>query len=158
MHSKIKIFGYPLHPMLVGFPIAFYTACTLAYIVYYANGDVFWFKLAFVTNYAGIIMAALTALPGFMDWLNIPKEEKAKPVGLKHLIANLLALGFFLTTFLLERGKWIEVKPHIGPAIILTVMGILCTLYAGFMGWTMVQKHHIGIKPLPPDEKIHLVK
>ncbi len=159
MYSKIKIFGHPIHPMLVGFPIAFYTACTIAYIVYNGNGDVFWFKFAFVTNYAGVVMAFLTALPGFMDWFNIPKNKKAKTVGLNHLIANMAALSLFLITFFLERGKWLETKPDIGPAIILTLTGIVCTIFAGFMGWAMVQKHHIGIDTLEPEQKkIRLVK
>lgn len=78
MYSKIKIFGHPIHPMLVAYPIAFYTATLVCYIVYNSNQNVFWFKVAYAANLAGIIMAVVAALPGFIDWLYIPSNTAAK--------------------------------------------------------------------------------
>src|ERR1051325_10864773 len=48
MYSKIKIFGHPIHPILVAFPIAFYTGALAAFIAYNVNGDAFWFKVGYV--------------------------------------------------------------------------------------------------------------
>ena len=31
LYTKAKIFGHPIHPALVAFPITFYTACTICY-------------------------------------------------------------------------------------------------------------------------------
>ena len=72
MYSKIKIAGHPVHPMLINYPVALYTASVVCYIVYGANTNPFWFKVAVVANGAGVLMAIVAALPGFIDWLAIP--------------------------------------------------------------------------------------
>jgi len=78
MCSKVKVFGHPIHPMLVAYPIALYTSTLVAYIIYAANKDPFFFKAAVAANLAGIVMAALTALPGFIDWaVGIPSSTLA---------------------------------------------------------------------------------
>jgi uncharacterized membrane protein len=147
MYSKIKIAGHPIHPMLVGFPVAFYTATMVCYLVYNANADVFWFKVAYVANAAGVATALLAALPGFIDWLGIPSDVPAKKTGVSHMICNVLALLLFGFCFLQQKDKWNELHPQIGMAIILSVGGFILTLIAGFLGWTLVQKHHVGIEP-----------
>ena len=145
MYSKIKIFGHPLHPMLIPFPVAFYTGALVCYIVYSSNHDPFWFKIGYVANLAGIIMAALAALPGFIDWLNIPSDARAKKTGLFHLICNVSALACYGINWYLQCHKWDDAQPTLGPAIILTGIGMALTLVAGFLGWTLVQTHHVGV-------------
>jgi uncharacterized membrane protein len=145
MYSKVKIAGHPIHPMLVAFPVAFYTAALACFIAYAVNGNPFWFRVAFVANVAGVVMAAVAALPGFIDWLNIPADAKAKKTGLVHLCCNVSALLLFGINWWLQCGKWDMETPSPGPAIPLTGLGFILTLVAGFYGWTMVQKHHVGV-------------
>ena len=148
MYSKVKIAGHPIHPMLVAYPVAFYTATLVCYIVYSSNSNPFWFKVAVVANIAGAIMAAVAAIPGFIDWLFIPSGVKAKKTGLSHMICNLLALACFGITAFLECPKWDDANPDLGIAIPVTAVGFILTLVAGFLGWTLVQKHHVGVDPL----------
>src|SRR5438067_1513039 len=96
MQSKIRILGHPVHPMLVPFPIAFYTATLVCSIVYASNGNIFWFRVGFIANCAGIVMAAVAILPGLIDWLSIPELSDAKTTGLKHMVANVFSLGCFV--------------------------------------------------------------
>src|SRR5207302_11435134 len=96
MFSRIKIFGHPIHPMLVGYPVAMYTATLAGFIVYAVRGDLFWLKLTIAANVVGVGMAVLTALPGFLDWLlGIPTGTPAKRTGLLHMAANVTALALF---------------------------------------------------------------
>jgi uncharacterized membrane protein len=149
MYSKIKIAGHPLHVMLVAYPIAFYTATLVCFLVYGSNHDPFWFKVAYVANAAGVVMAAVAALPGFIDWaMGIPGETKAKKTGLIHLLFNVTALLLFAINLYLQTGKWNDTNPDSGPAVWLTLFGVLVTVIAGFYGWTLVQKHHVGVDPL----------
>ena len=145
MYSKAKIGGHPIHPMLIAYPVAFYTAALACYIVYGFNEDIFWFKVAVVANVAGAIMAAVAALPGFIDWLFIPKDSRAKNTGLFHMLCNVVALVCFAVAAWLECPKWDNPNPSLGIAIPLTALGFLLTLIAGFLGWTLVQKHHVGV-------------
>jgi uncharacterized membrane protein len=152
MDSKIKILGHPLHPILVPYPVAFYTATLVCYIVFNSNQDIFWFKVAWVANLSGIIMAAVAALPGFIDWLNIPAKTRAKRTGTFHLICNVTALLLFAGCFFMYKDKWNEPAPDVMTAILMTGAGMLVTLVAGFLGWSLVQKHHVGVDKITPDE------
>jgi uncharacterized membrane protein len=145
MYSKAKIAGHPVHPMLVAFPVAFYTAALVCYIVYANNADPFWFKVAVAANAAGVVMAAVAAIPGFIDWLNIPADARAKKTGFFHMLCNVSALACYGLNWYLQCDKWYDPQPTLGPAIILTGIGMALTLAAGFLGWTLVQTHHIGV-------------
>jgi uncharacterized membrane protein len=145
MYSKIKLFGHPIHPMLVAFPVAFYTGSLTSFIAYNSNEDAFWFKVGLVANIAGVIMAVVAALPGFIDWLNIPSDAKAKKTGVLHMTCNVLALVLFGINWWLQCDKWNDVQPAAGLAIPLTATGFILTMVAGFLGWTLVQKHHVGV-------------
>jgi uncharacterized membrane protein len=147
MHSRIKLFGHPIHPMLVGYPVALYTATLVAYAIYAGNADPFWFKFAVVVNLAGVGMAVLTALPGFLDWaLGIPAGSEAKRTGLAHMGLNLLALGLFAANLGIHVHGWADTQPTGATSgIVLAALGILATLAAGFLGWALVQDHGVGV-------------
>lgn len=148
MYSKFKIFGHPVHPMLVGFPIAFYTGTLACYLVYLFNPDPFLFKLGYVANAAGVIMAGAAVVPGFVDWLNIPGKTRAKRTGTLHMCLNVFAFIFFLANWIAQTGQLKEGVPYAIAAVFLSVIGFALTVAAGFLGATLVQKHHVGVDPL----------
>src|SRR5205823_14339700 len=92
MYSRIKLFGHPIHAMLVGFPVTLYTAALVTYVIAQASGDAFWFRMGIAANVAGVVMALVTAIPGFLDWLlGIPTASPAKGTGLAHMLLNVSA-------------------------------------------------------------------
>jgi len=154
MYSKVKIAGHPLHAMIVGYPIAFYTAALVAYIVYSVNADPFWFRVGVVANGAGVVMAVVAALPGFIDWLAIPGAKKAKKVGLNHLLFNVSALLLFAVSFFMQWPKWNDAMPEVALAIILTGLGFILTAIAGFLGASLIHNHHVGVSLTEEQKKL----
>lgn len=145
MYSKVKFAGHPIHPMVVAYPIALYTATLVAYIIYGFHDDPFYFKAAVAANIAGIIMAALAALPGFIDWaFGIPSGSPAKSHGLTHMLLNVTALVIFIINAIIHTGSWTN-PSGTASGIILAALGVLCTIGAGFFGWTMIQSDHVGV-------------
>lgn len=154
MYSKIKIAGHPLHPILIAYPIAFYTSAWACFIAYQCNMHPFWFKAALLSNAAGVISALVAAVPGFIDWLFIPSEKKAKSVGVWHMLSNVGALMLFGFNLLLEYKK-INLAHHDAKvAIIITSIGLLLTSIGGFLGGELMQRHHIGISLTEEQERI----
>ena len=146
MYSKIKLFGHPIHPMLIAYPIAFYTSTLAGFCIYAATGTMFWLKLTIAVNLAGIVMAALAALPGFLDWLlGIPSGTGAKTDGMKHGLLNVASLGLFVASFAAYASHWNGPSAGAGLGIVLAVLGVLCTLAAGWYGWMLVQGWHVGV-------------
>jgi len=134
-----------VHPMIVAYPIAFYTASLVCYLAYASNDNPFWFRVGVVANGAGVVMALVAAIPGFVDWLGIPSEKRAKKVGLNHLLCNVGALLLFAINFFLQYKKWDDPQPDSSPSILLTAAGLILTVTAGFFGWSLIQNHHVGI-------------
>ncbi len=154
MYSKVKIFGHPIHPMLVAYPIALYTSTLVAYIIYAANKDPFFFKAAVAANIAGVVMAAITALPGFVDWaVGIPSGTAAKSHGLTHMLLNVTALVIFIINAIIHTGNW-KHPSGTGSGLILALLGVLLTVGAGFYGWTMIQNDHVGVELNPEQERL----
>jgi uncharacterized membrane protein len=161
-YSKVKIAGHPLHPMLVVFPVTFYTTSLIAFVVYAINVDLSAWQIGLRANVAGVITAAVAALPGLIDWARgIPANTPAKTTGRNHMLLNFASLALFVTNLIVYRGHWraidaidFVVVPAPGVAIVLSALGVLCMLAAGFLGWSLVQKHHVGVDLTDEQERL----
>lgn len=155
MYTKARIAGHPIHPMLVAFPVALYCATVAALFVHLGTNDVFWYRAALYCNIGGVVMAAVAAVPGLIDLIGVPAQSRARVTGLRHAAFNVLALALFtISAVVLYRNAGNNLVPAVGyyaidttAPIILSVLGALSTVVAGYLGWTMVQTHHVGVKP-----------
>ena len=149
MYTKATIAKHPIHPMLIAFPVALYTATVVALIVHAGTDDPFWYRAAFWVNLAGVVMAAIAAVPGLIDLLSVPAKSRARTTGLRHALFNVLALALFVISDILIGMHWYGNAvglPDAAP-LVLSIVGLGSTLVAGALGWTMVQTHHVGVKP-----------
>jgi uncharacterized membrane protein len=154
MYAKVKIAGHPLHPMLVGFPVALYTTAFGCFLAYALGAPALWFQIGVYANFGGVIMAAIAALPGFVDWMfGVPSGTPAKATGLMHMAANVSALIFFGLNLAMQWEHRLEHLPLAGMAVVLTGVGVVLTVVAGFFGWKMVQTHHVGVDLTPEQER-----
>lgn len=150
LYSRVTIGGHPLHAMLVAFPVALYASSFVTFCAYLATRDPFWWRTAIISNAAGVVLALIAAVPGFVDWARgIPRKTAAKQTGAKHMILNMSALALFAINLFVQRhtfGAYTELTGAPIAAVVLTGMGLLLTLGAGWLGWRLVQTHHVGIK------------
>jgi uncharacterized membrane protein len=161
VYSKLKILGHPVHPMLVSYPIALYTATLVSYLIFAikikSGGGVeyTWVDIAIAANIGGVIMAVPAAFAGFVDWFfGIPNGTDAKRHGTIHMALNIAALIFFVANAIVHHDKWgfYNENPHSGVGIVLAALGVACTVGAGLFGWMMVQDDHVGVNLLPEQE------
>ena len=150
MYTKAGIARHPIHPMLVAFPIAFYVATAAALAVHVATANPFWYHAAFWANLAGVVMAVVAAVPGTIDlFTSVPPGTKARATGVGHMTLNLTALALLvLSALVIGHGIYgIEhAMPNAAP-LVLSLLGIAATVAAAAFGWTLVQTHHVGVKP-----------
>jgi len=150
MFTKARIAEHPIHPMLVAFPVAMYVATAVALIVFGGTHDPFWYRAAFWTNLAGVVMAAVAAVPGLIDLISLPADSKARTTGLQHAGLNVLTLVMFVISgIMLGRSIYGHdgVGVMFGAPLVLSLIGCALTVGAGWLGWKMVQTHHVGVKP-----------
>ncbi|NUU21431.1 MAG: DUF2231 domain-containing protein [Streptomycetaceae bacterium] len=147
MYSKAKIAGHPVHPMLIAYPVAGYTGTLVGLIVYAANGEQFWLNFAIAMNIAGVGGALLAALPGFVDLVfGIPARSPARRTGLMHAGFNIVALGLFGGVLGTYVQHWDGPPRGTTLGLALASGGVLATVIAGFLGWMLVQDHHVGVR------------
>ena len=134
--------------MLIAFPVALYVATVVALIVHAATSNPFWYEAAFWTNLGGVVMAAVAAVPGLIDLLGLPERSRARTTGIRHAVFNVLALTLFVISCIMIGRNWFNgyELSDTGP-LVLAIIGCASTVIAGALGWTMVQTHHVGVKP-----------
>jgi uncharacterized membrane protein len=100
-----------------------------------------------VANIAGVVMAAVAAIPGFLDWtFGVPTGSPAKTTGLFHMLANVAALALFASNAFITWDQWGRTTPELGAVTLaLVCAGLGLTMVAGWLGWKMVQVHHVGV-------------
>ena len=89
--STAQIFGHPLHPMLITFPIGFLIGVFVSDIVYLYRGDLFWARVSFWLLAAGIAMALVAALAGLTDFFG-DRLIRAVSIAWWHMIGNVTAV------------------------------------------------------------------
>jgi uncharacterized membrane protein len=155
MYSKVKVAGHPLHPMIVGLPVTLYAVALVCFAAHALGASAFWFRAAVYANVAGVITAFAAAVPGFIDWaLGIPSTSPAKATGLSHMAFNVGALIAFLLNALLQWSHRLDANPPVGLSVALPLIGVLLTGAAGFLGWKLVQTHHVGVDLTPAQEQL----
>src|SRR5207244_10698927 len=68
MSKGLRLFGHPLHMMLVHFPIALWSVSLLGDVAWLWRGERLWAEMAFWSIGAGLALAVPTAVNGFVDY------------------------------------------------------------------------------------------
>lgn len=139
--STAQIAGHPLHPMLVPFPIAFFVGTLVSDIAYSATGDVFWANGSFWLLAAALVMAALAAVMGLIDFMGDARIREGRTAWY-HMIGNVTAVVLSLINFWLRLGDATAGYPA---GLWLSVIVVLLLLFNGWMGWELVYRHRVGV-------------
>ena len=141
MKSRASIKSHPIHPILVSFPIAFFTGTFLSDLILVITNRSFFDEMAMYLTIAGIGFAVLAAIPGIIDYYyTVPPESSAKKRATKHALLNGCMLLIFITALLIRNNA-------IDPLFImlLEAVGVVLLCIAGWMGGTLVNRNQIGI-------------
>ena len=144
MKSRAHFKGHPLHPIMVSFPIAFYTGTLLFDILAKTYSPEFLFT-AYNLEIAALISAGLAAIPGLIDYLyTVPPKSTAKKRGTKHALTNISVIIFYAAALIYRTDNEV---PNIIILIALEGAGWILLLFAGWMGGTLVYRNQIGVDP-----------
>lgn len=142
MKSKVHLKGHPLHPILVSFPIAFFTGTLLfdvAGLIFKQND---FHTTAMYLEISGVGFALLAAVPGIIDYFFIvPPKSSAKKRTLKHGLINIVMLIIFGLAFFLRNNNTASLLTITG----LETIGFVLLGVAGWLGGTLVYRNQIGV-------------
>jgi uncharacterized membrane protein len=140
--STARVAGHPLHPMLVPFPIVCFVGTLVTDIAYWRTANVQWANFSAWLLTAGVIMALLAALMGFIDFFGSARIRDLRVVWW-HAGGNLLAVVIAIVNGLVHsRDAYTSVVPT---GLILSAVTVLILLITGWLGWELVYRHRVGV-------------
>ena len=143
----MKIFGHPLHMMLIHFPTALLPMDFLLSFFAYYNKDSSFLTAAFYCLAGGVLTGGLAIITGLIDLLLIPKDKKsALGTALIHGFMNAMIVVFF---GIFAYRAW-QLYPQMTMPLLSTLVIkaiLLIVLFIGnYLGGKLILQHHIGIK------------
>lgn len=148
MESRAKLFGHPIHQMLVPFPFGLLTTAVIFDAVHLISGNGYWSEIAFWLIAAGVIGGLLAAPFGLVDWLGIPSGTRARRIGAVHGLGNLVVVVLFAASWWLRSGA--PQAPN-AFALTLSAAGFVLAGVTGWLGGELVDRLGVGV-----DDGAHL--
>jgi uncharacterized membrane protein len=141
-HATARIAGHPLHPMLVPIPITCFVGTLVTDIAYWRSANMQWANMSAWLLTAGLIVALLAVIAGFIDFLGDRSIRDLRAVWI-HAGGNAIALVLALfNAFIHSRDAYTSVVPT---GLILSALTVLILLVTGWMGWELVYRHRVGV-------------
>jgi uncharacterized membrane protein len=144
----MRFLGHPVHPMLVHFPIAFWTVATGAYIAGAAGVSEPAAMIARFANGAGLIMALLAMVAGALELRSIDGRSEAMRVATWHMMIMATVWACFLLALLLPMSAETGISHwHAQLAAAASASaGFLLMSVGGWLGGRLVYEFRIGAR------------
>jgi uncharacterized membrane protein len=148
MESRAKLFGHPIHQMLIVFPLGLLATALLFDVIQLVTGNGFWSELSYWMIAAGVVSGLVAAPFGLVDWMAIPWRTRAKRIGAVHGGGNVVVLALYGISWLMRTGN--PAAPET-PALVMAFLGGGLAMVTGWLGGELVDRLAVGV-----DEGAHL--
>ena len=149
MEARAKLFGHPIHQMLIVFPLGVLAMALFFDLIAIAmDRHQGLFTASYYMIAAGVVTGLLAAVFGLIDFLKIPSGTRAKSVGRLHGGGNVIVVVLFAASWWFRRGTPAD-PPMI--AIVLAAAGAGLATITGWLGGELVGRLGVGV-----DDGAHL--
>ena len=142
MESRAKLFGHPIHQMLIVFPLGLLATSLFFDVIGLTTHHPGLLQAAWYMIAAGVISGLIAAVFGLVDYLGIPSGTRAKRIGMLHGLGNVVVIVLFSASWFLRRGHTTD--PATLP-VILSACGALLGGMTGWLGGELVDRLGVGV-------------
>lgn len=144
MESRVKLFGHPLHQMLIVFPLGLLATSVVFDLIHLVGGGDTAATVAHALIAAGLVGGAVAAPWGLIDWLAIPSGTRAKKIGAMHGGGNVIVLALFAASWWLRSAT-----PAQAPvaAYVCAFGAASIALVTAWLGGELVDRLGVGVSP-----------
>jgi uncharacterized membrane protein len=145
MEAKAKLFGHPIHQMVIVLPLGLLIAAWIADLAFFATGLGALAEVGYWNTLGGIASGLFAAIFGFIDWLAIPLNTRAKSVGAWHAGFNVVVLLLFTGSLLIRH----DIVGHTATTVSFacSTAGVILSGVSGWLGGELVNRLGIGVSP-----------
>jgi uncharacterized membrane protein len=142
MESRAKFLGHPVHQILIVFPLGLLATAVIFDVVYLSGGAAIMATVAYWMIAAGIVGGLAAAPFGWIDWLAIPDNTRAKAIGFWHGVGNVIVMLLFAASWFLRHA--LPDEPDL-LAFVLSFCGAGLALVTGWLGGELVDRLGVGV-------------
>lgn len=139
MESKAKLFGHPIHPMLIPFPLGLLGMAVVFDLIDLVVGRDTLARAASSMIAASVATGLLAAVVGAIDWAAIPSGTRAKSIATAHGLGNVVIVALFAAAWFLRRND-----PADAAGVPIVLLGAAVT---GWLGGELVDRLGVGVDP-----------
>jgi len=139
----MRVFGHPVHAIVVEFPIGLLVTA----FVWDAGA---WLGLeprlaiaGYYSELTGLVLGALAVATGVLELLSPALSAELRPKVLRHAGASLAAASLFVVAFALRRKAGADATPTT-VVLALEALGAATLGVTGFLGGELVFRHGVG--------------
>ncbi|MDB6035869.1 MAG: rane protein [Verrucomicrobiales bacterium] len=148
MAGKINFLGHPVHPMVIVYPLTFFTLTVVLDVIYLLHPSALVGTLSYWSIGAGVISGLVAAVFGTADWIGLQSGTRAKRIGLWHGGVNVVTTLLFALSWLLRHGS--PASPAL-VAMMVSFAAFAFSLIAAWLGGELVYRLSVGV-----DEGAHV--
>jgi uncharacterized membrane protein len=142
MEARAKLFGHPIHQMLVAFPLGVLGMSLFFDLIGLATNRPALLQASYYMIAAGIVAGLLAAVFGLIDFLGITAGTRAKRIGLLHGCGNVAVVALFAESWWLRRPA--PSTPGTLP-IVISAVAVGIALVTGWLGGELVDRLGVGV-------------
>jgi uncharacterized membrane protein len=135
--------GYPIHTVLVSFPIVCFTLALVTDIAYWRTSYLTWLEFSAWLLLVGIVFGVLAAVVGAIEFLVRPAIRALRPTWPQVIgYAVVLILAFFNNLVHAADG-WTAVVPY---GLVLSALTVVAMIVTAWLGASFVHRHGVGVR------------
>lgn len=135
----LRLLGIPVHPLLVHFPVAGWTAATALAAAAAAGFDNAFAAAALYCNAIALATGALAMVAGFLELGALPENAEIRDAAANHMLLAASAWTLYLLMLILQVTDQLLVAALTGTAAFVLLM------FAGHAGARLVYHHHLPV-------------
>lgn len=140
----LRLGGHPLHPALVHFPVACWTAAPALDAAFLVTRQTVWWQASFACIAVGVAVALLAMGAGLLDLLALPAEHPAQATAQRHLLLVSSAWCVFAISLLFRPLPTPADAVQAWFALSLSLAGFLLLAFGAYAGARLVYEFGIG--------------
>ncbi len=143
----MTLFGHPLHPMTVHFPIAFYLLGVLLTLAYLGRAQADYDRFAFWSFILSWLATIMASLAGLVDQNRLDIADPRQNTVNNHITAG-VALLIINGLLLYMRLRWpnILTEPRRRAYLTLMALGVIAVLTTAWLGGELVYRLGVGVQ------------
>jgi uncharacterized membrane protein len=140
----LRLGNHPVHPVLVHFPVACWTAAPVTDMLFVWLREPAWWQISWWLLAIGCLTGLVAMSAGIVDLFAIPAQHPAQPVALRHILLMGSAWCVLLLDLLMRPRSVMPDSLTVWFGLVLSASGWIVMLIGAYAGGRLVYEFGIG--------------